>query len=832
MRHLALAFRTLRKTPFVTAIAIISLALGIGANAAIYSLFDQLLARSLPVRAPEELVNLATPGPKPGSDTCNQSGDCTEVMSYPMFRDLERGNTVLAGLAAHRIVTASFSVRNEPFTAYAAFVSGSYFPTLGVQAVVGRLLTPADDDAIAGHFVAVLSHDLWASHYGSDPKVVGQTITMNGQRLEIIGVAAEGFTGTTAGSRVKAYAPITLSAVLSQATTRRFTERRSYWIYAFGRRKPGVSLAQAKAGLEATYRPIITDVEAPLQLGMSAQTLASFRKKPLLVTDGGRGQSSMDREAKTPLLLLFGITGIVLLIACANIANLLLARGAARATEMGVRLALGASRRHLLTQLLTESVLLAVAGGAASLLVAQWTLRAIGSILPAMASESITLTLQPAVIVFAAALSIGTGLLFGMFPALHSTRADLITTIRAGAGQIAGGRAAARFRNALVTVQIALSMMLLISSGLFLRSLANVSRVDLGVHVDDMVTFSVDPERAGYDSVRAGALFRRVAEEVRAIPGVTALTESQVPLMAGENWGNTVQVQGFPSGPDVDNNSRFNAVGPGYFATMGVRLTAGREFTPSDEVGGAPVAIVNEAFAKKFRLGSDVVGKFMSNSDTGALRIQIVGFVPDVKYSSVKDSVPAVFYLASRQQTSLGTLHFYVRTSLHGAELLGTIRALVARLAPTVPVDDLNTMPQQVRDNVFLDRMISILTTAFALLATLLAAVGLYGVLAYSVAQRTREIGVRMALGADAGAVRRMVLRQVGGMLLVGGSVGIIAALGLGAAARSLLFGIEGHDPVVFGAAVALLAGIALGAGWIPARRASLVNPMQALRYD
>ncbi len=831
MRHLTLALRTLRKTPFVTTIAVLSLALGLGANAAIFSLFDQLLARKLPVRASDELVNLATPGPKPGSDTCNQSGDCSEVMSYPMFRDLERSNTGLASLAAFRYGTSSLSVRDQPFTADAGYVSGGYFATLGLVAQRGRLITPAEDDG--GHFVAVLSHELWVTRFGSDQAVVGKTITLNGQSLEIIGVAPDGFIGNTVGSPVMLYVPITIRKALMRSTSNRmYEERRAYWLYAFGRRKPGQSLAQAAAGVEAAYRPIINDVEAPLQAGMSAQTLSTFRKKPILVTDGSRGQSSMHREAAAPLMLLFGVTAIVLLIACANIANLLLARGAARATEMGVRLALGASRMQLVTQLLAESLLLALAGGIASLFVAQWTLGAIGTILPANATQALVLKVEPRVMLFSGALALATGVLFGLFPALHSTRADLISSIRAGANQITAGRAASRFRHALVTVQIALSMALLISSGLFLRSLRNVSSVDLGMHVDDMVTFSVNPERAGYDSTRATAFFQQVAEAMAAIPGVTAVTETQVPLLAGENWGNSVTVQGFPHGPDVDNNSRYNAIGAGYFNIMGVRLKAGREFTTADALGGSKVVIVNEAFTEKFRLGRDAVGKFMNNSDSGPLDMQIVGVVPNVKYSSVKDSIPPVFYLPSRQQTRLGQLHFYVRTSLDGGALLGTIRTLLARMAPTVPVEDLSTMPQQIRDNVFLDRMMSMLTAAFACVATLLAGIGLYGVLAYSVAQRTREIGVRMALGADAAGVRRLVLRQVGGMLLVGGAIGIVAALGLGAAARSLLFGIQGQDPLTFGTAVILLALIAFGAGWVPARRASLVDPMLALRYD
>jgi predicted permease len=830
MHPLSLAVRTLRKTPFVSAIAILSLALGIGANAAIFSLFDQVLLRPLPVPQPELLVNLAAPGPKPGAQSCNNAGDCDEVFSYPMFRDLERGQRVLTGLAAHVLFGASLSVRNEPLTGEGVLVSGSYFPTLGVRPAAGRLLTPADDEARGAHPVVVISDAFWERSFARDPKAIGQSMLVNGRSFTIVGVAEAGFEGTTLGSRPVVFVPLSMRTAV-QPWWSAWEDRRNYTLYVFGRRKAGVSLAQAQAALTALYRPIIVDVEAPLQEGMSDRTKAAFRTKPIPVVDGRRGQSSIGREAKTPLLMLFAVTGTVLLIACANIANLLLARGAGRATEMGVRLALGATRRHLVTQLLAESLLLALAGGAASLVVARVTLRAIASLLPAQAAATLQFELQPVVLGFAALVALATGLLTGLFPALHSTRADLISAIRAGAGQIAGAAGANRARAAMVTVQIALSMALLISAGLFLKSLRNVSRVDLGVPVDDMVVFELSPGRAGYDSTRSAALFRDVHEAMAALPGVTGVTEARVPLIAGSNWGNDVRVQGFPHGPDTDNNSRFNMVGDGYFRTLGVRLVGGREFTTADAGGTQKVAIVNEAFARKFRLGRDAVGKFMSQGGD-SLDIQIVGLVPDIRYSEVKDSVPPVFYVPWRQSGNVDALSFNVRGALPPDQLVAAVRTTMKRLAPAVPVEELKTMRQQVRDQVFLDRMMSVLSVAFALLATLLASVGLYGVLAYSVAQRTREIGVRMALGADAGAVRALVLRQVTRLTAVGAVIGIAAALGLGRAARSLLFGLEGHDPVVFAGAVLLLVAIAYGAGWVPAARAARIDPMRALRYD
>lgn len=832
MDHIRLALRMLRKTPFVTAVAIASLALGIGANAAIYSLFDQFLIRQLPVRAPGELVNLSAPGPKPGSTNCNQAGDCEDVFTYPMFRDLEKQQTALAGVAGHVNFGANLSVRNEAFTGRGMFISGGYFGLLGVTPAAGRLIQPADDAVIGANFVTVLSHEFWMERYGGDPKAIGQTLIVNGKTLSIIGVAPQGFRGTTLGAEPMIYVPISMRAAVS-TWRNQFENRRSYWVYVFGRLKPGATLQQSQTQINQLYSNILVNVEASLQEGMSDVTMKRFKARQIVMSPGARGQSSIHKEAKTPLLMLFAITGTVLLIACANIANLLLARGASRATEMGVRLALGATRAQLLRQLLTESLVLALLGGAASLIVAIWTLQGVASFMPPEALSTMDISLRPQMILFAGLLAVSTGVIFGLFPALHSTRSDLISVIRAGAGQITGGgRAASRFRTALVTVQIALSVALLISAGLFLKSLVNVSKTDLGLKVDQVATFAIAPMRSGYDSTRAKVLYDRLEQELKALPGVTTVSSARVPVLSGDNWGNDVRVQGFTCLPDTDCNARYNATGADFIKTLGMTLLAGREFTESDRLDGAKVAIVNEAFAKKFNLGKDAVGKFMSRDPKDSLNIQIVGFVKDAKYSQVKDSVPPVFYTPWRQDGSVSALYFYVQTSLPPAEILRGINATMRKLDPTVPVEDLKTMPQQVKENVFLDRMISTLAASFAVLATLLAAVGLYGMLAYSVTQRTREIGVRMALGADAAKVRALVMRQVGSMTAIGTTVGIIAALGLGRAARSQLYQLEGHDPVVFTLSVILLVAVALAAGFLPARKAAQVDPMQALRYD
>ena len=831
MRNIKLAFRTLFKTPFVTVVAILSLALGIGANAGMYSLFHDILLRPLPVSHPEQLVNFAGPGPQYGSNSCNQAGDCDEVFSYAMLRDLEKANTAFSGIAGHFLFGVNIAMAGQtPINGQGVFVSGSYFPVLGLRPALGRLMTPDDDRTIGANFVTVLSYAYWQNQLGSDPSVIGKQLTINGHQMTILGVAPKGFDGTTLGAEPKVFVPISMRGVMNQGFND-FTRRNSYWVYLFGRLKPGATIEQATASINAVYRPIINDVEAPLQKGMSAQTMQKFRAKIINLSDGRKGQSSAIKESRTPLTLLFAITGIVLLIACANIANLLLARGAGRSMEMAVRLSLGATRRQLIVQLLTESLLLALLGGAVSVLVAHLTLSGMAAMMPSREMGGVPFALSTPVFVFTALVSVATGLLFGLAPALQSTRPDLVTELRNNSGKLSGGRGAARFRSGLVTVQIALSMALLISAGLFIKSLRNVSRVDLGIKIDNLVTFGISPARSGYDSARAKLLYPRVEDALAAIPGVTGVTTSMIQLISGSNWGTGVSVEGFHKDPDTDNGSRYNQVGANYFHVLGVPLLAGRDFTVADDAGAMKVAIVNETFAKKFKLGTNPVGKHMSvGSDS--LDITIVGLAKDSKYSQVKDKIPPVFVIPYRQAGLVGSNDFYVRSALPPEQLMPAIRSAMRTLDPNLPLEDFKTMPQQVKENVFLDRMISMLTVAFAALATLLAAVGLYGVLAYSVAQRTREIGVRMALGADAGRVRRMVLRQVGVMTVIGGLVGIGAAIGLGKMAQSLLYELQGNDPVVIAVSVVSLIVVALGAGYLPALRASRIDPMAALRYE
>jgi predicted permease len=833
MRHLRLALRTLFKAPFVTIVAIVSLAFGIGANTAIFSLFNQILLRPLPVHQPTELVNLSAPPPKPGSTSCNNAGNCEHVFSYAMFRDLERAQTVFTGIAAHRLIGVNLAARGQTINGSGMAVSGSYFPVLGIQPAVGRLFTPEDDRTLGEPHAVILSHAYWTTSFGADADVVGQPLTVNGQPMTIVGVAPRGFEGTTLGSKPRVYLPITLYGQV-QPNFKSFEDRRVYWAYLFARLKPGVTIEQAHTALNVPYKAIINDVEAPLQKGMSEQTMARFRARTVELAPGTNGQSDVMSEATAPLVLLLGVTAFVLLIACANIANLLLARGAARTSEMAVRLSLGASRRQLVGQLLTESCLLALFGGVAGIVVARWTLDGILAAMPSDAADIATATLDPLVLLFAAALTLGTGFLFGLFPALHSTRPDLISSLKNQAGQPSGARSASRFRTSLATAQIALSMALLVSAGLFTRSLMNVSRVNLGLDAENVVMFRLSPELNGYTSERSRQLFERLEDGLAAIPGATGVTNGLVPLLSGSNWGSSVAVEGFPAGPDTDTHSNYNEIGPAYFQTLGMTLLAGRDFTRSDAAGAPKVAIVNEEFARKFNLGRDAVGRRMASGggrDT-ALDTEIVGLVKNAKYSDVKDPVPPLFFRPYRQDDRIGSIAFYVRTALDAEQFLTNIPKVVATLDPSLPVEDLRTLPQQVRENVFLDRLISVLSASFAGLATLLAAIGLYGVLAYTVAQRTREIGLRMALGADPGRVRVMVLRQVAKMTLIGGAIGLTLAVAIGRLAESLLYQLQGWDPAVLTSAAAALTLVALGAGFIPALRASQIEPMRALRYE
>ena len=582
MSNLKLSLRRLLKSPFVSLVAIISLALGIGANAAIFSLFDQMLLAPLPVKEPGRLVNLSAPGPKPDSTSCGNAGDCEDVFSYPMFRDLERADSGFSGMAAHVEFSANIAFRGHTSNGDGLLVSGSYFPVLGLQPAMGRLLTPEDDRTIGGQFVAVLSYTYWMSRLGGSAAVLNEPIIVNGQSMTIVGVAPRGFDGTTLGVKPELFVPITMRGQMVPGWLG-FDNRRSYWMYVFARLKPGVSIEQARTAINVPYHGIVDSVETPLQKGMSAQRLAKFRTKEVTVEPGQHGQSSMHGQVRAPLILLMAITGIVLLIACANIANLLLARGAGRAAEMAVRLSLGASRGQLAAAV-DDGV--GAAGGAwRSGQSARRALDAGVDCRPAAGGErGGARFLAP----LADAAVCGRGLGCDRHPvrdvsgaAQHAAGSDRDDQ-RIGRSSRLGVALGIAIRTALVTAQVALSMLLLISAGLFLKSLINISKVNLGVRIENVVTFGISPTLNGYDPARTRSLFERLEGELAAVPGVSSVSSAVVPLLVGDNWGTGVNVQGFAKGPDTDNGSRYNEIGPDYLRTVGMPLIAGREFTAAD----------------------------------------------------------------------------------------------------------------------------------------------------------------------------------------------------------------------------------------------------------
>ncbi len=826
------AVRKLGQSPFVTLVAVASLALGIGANAAIFSIFDQILLRGLPVAEPDRLVNLEAPSPKPGSQSCGNEGGCDEVFSYPMLKDLQAAETGFASIAGHVGFGANIASGEETVAGSGTFVTGSYFGTLGVRPELGRLLDEGDEGEPGENYVVVLGYDFWHGRLGADPSILNRELMINGQPMTVVGVAQKGFAGTSLGTQPDVYAPISMRPILSSGWTG-LEDRRSYWVYVFARLAPGVSLDAARERTQTFYTSVIRDVEAPLNQGIPDEMYQRFLEKPIVLVPGQLGQSSIHDDAATPLTLLLVVTGVVLLIACANVANLMLARAARREGEVAVRSSLGASRGRLVLEVLSEAFGMAVLGGVAAIGVAWLTITLLLGFMPDGVESIMRFEFGAGLFVFIGVATVVAGLAFGTFPALHSTRSELLALVKTQGSRSSGSKVSSRFRASLVTGQVALSMMLLVTAGLFLKSLANVSRVEIGMDPTDVLTFELNPQRNGYTPEERQSFYTRVEESLAAIPGVQSVTAAMVPALSGSSWGTDVQVQGLEPEVGRDMNSRLNYIGAGYFSKMGVALLEGREFTDSDREGALDVMVVNEAFLEKFDIPrATAVGTMVGRSTAEGPDHQIVGVVPNTKYANVKDSVGAVFFTPYMQNAGLNGLHFYVRSGGDPAAVAAAVPSALRELDPNLPVEGLRRFEEAIRENVFLDRMMSMMAGAFAGLATLLAAVGLYGVLAYSVGQRTREIGVRMALGAQRGQVRAMVIRQMARMAIIGSLVGAALAIWIGRSAQTLLYELGGTDPIVMALAGLLLGGVAIAAGYFPARRASRVDPLEALRYE
>lgn len=833
LRHLTAdlrdSVRSLAAKPGFALICILTLALGIGANTAVYSVFQQLVTRPLPVLAPGELVNLSAPGPKPGPTNTTSAGPREDIFSLPMLRDLQARQTVFTGIAAHQGMGVNIGFRGQSQGARASLVSPTYFPLLGLQPALGRLLGPQDEAGAGEPRVVVLSHAYWAHVLGGATDVLNQTLRVNGQVLTIVGVAPEGFDGTTIGQHPQVFLPLTLRWLLAPGSPSDENDRQNYWLYLFARLQPGVTLEQASAQLNSVYTRLINDIEVPLLTDIVDAQLAQYKAKQVLLSDGSRGQSNLAGNAVLPVGVLLAVAGLILLIACMNTANLMLARASARTAEIAVRMSIGASTRQLLRQQLVEAAVLAFCGCLCAIPVAHFGLRALVAVMPPEAATAVDVGLDAGVLSFAVLVAAATVLVFGLLPALHASRVAPMLSLKSAAHQPGGGKLPARFRAGLATAQIAVSLASLVLAGLFIQSLLQLSRVELGMQVESVTTFNISPVRNGYDDERSARLYDRLEQALATLPGVSAVTSSQVSVLSNDEWSTDLAVEGY-TGESPPNGVPYNDISENFLDTLGVRLLAGREFSAADSAGRPKVAIVNRQFAKQFGLGDAVVGKRMGMGQDGELDIEIVGVAEDARYSNIKIEPPPQFYLPRRQNPSIGALVYYVRGGAPG--LSNSIREAVASLDPDLPVENLSTLPQNIEQTLAMDLFVGRLSTAFAVLATLLAALGIYGLLSYSLSQRTREMGLRLALGAAPTQVQALMLRQVVRLFAIGGAIGMLLALGIGRAAQGLLYQLDAHDPRVLLSACVVLAAIALLAAWMPARRGARVDPLVALRWE
>jgi predicted permease len=839
VNHLKIALRQLRLRPTLSFVVIVMLALGLGATTAMYSIYQQVLLRPLPAPEPDRLVNLGAPGPGKFGGTYGDLGigDRDAQFTYAMFRELEARHPGFSALAAHTDFVSNLSYREQPsYSRGGMLVSGGYFGVLALKPALGRLIVPEDEPQVGESAVVVLGYDYWQRRFAGDANVLGERLTVNGTDLEIIGVAPQGFTGTILGVHADVFVPLSMRWAMVPTLGRYNAENPfrffSYWAYVFGRLEPGVTLEQAASQLNGVYSGILNDVEAPLMPAQLPQEIKDqFRQRKISFASGELGWGPLRARAALPLQMLFWSTVLVLLIVCVNVANLLLTRGASRTGEIAIRASIGASRGVLVRHLLAESFVLIAIGGVLSLLVAVLIVRLISGMLPSNLALGLT-GLNPAALTFAAGASLVTVLVFGLVPAWRVSGANPGQVMNAQGTRAVSGRGSARFRAVLTTAQIAFSMVLLVLAGLFTRSLSNISHEDLGIDVDSIVNFGITAQLSSYDQQELLVLYDRIEQTLAAQPGVRAVGTTAIPLFYDFSLGGDTAIEGVDPGPNADTYSARTAVGSGYFEALDVPLLKGRLFTDNDTAETPIVAIVNQAFARKFNLGDNVVGRRLGNGNPQN-SVEIVGLVADAKHASVKGDVPPLVYLPRRQNAGwFQSLWVYVRGNVEAETLKGMIPRVMKEIAPDVPLVIVQTMRERLNDNVYIDRLLTTLSTGFAALATLLAGIGLYGVLAYNVQQRTRELGLRQALGAEPKQLRRLVLKQVGIMAAIGLGLGLVAALVSGAFAEAALFGLSGRDPAVIGAAAAVLAIVILAASWLPAWRASRIPPIEALRYE
>ena len=833
MQDAKYGIRMLVKNPGFTLVAVLTLALGIGANTAIFSLTDQVLLRQLPVRNPEKLVIVRGVGFKTGH-VSSDSDDSTSF-SYPEYKDIRDQAPGFSGLLARFGLSLNVAANGATERAEGELVSGNYFEVLGVNPALGRVFSAADETAPGANNVAVLGYGYWARRFGKDPGILNKPVTVNGTSLTIVGVAQAGFSGVQIGRDTDMFIPMSMKALMTPGWDG-MDARNDAWLNIIGRLKPGFTLKSAEAAIAPTFRSI-EEAEIPiLKISPGSKQEKRFLDRKIVLETGASGRPIFQSNAKTPLLVLLTMVGLILLIACANLASLLVARGEARQREMAVRLALGAGRWRLVRQLLTESFLLALFGGIAGVILAQWTLGAlVGSLQEGVSVSGIQARLDPRVLLFALAISILTGILFGLGPAVRATRTSLQTTLKDQGVSVSHGKANVRLRKWLMISQVALTTMLLASAGYFVKSLMNLEHQDLGVKVDHVVQFSVAPSLNRYTTQQTVALLDRIREAAAVLPGVRGVGVVREALFQGNDWGSNVTIQGYTPQPDEDMQVFRNSVGPDYFSAMGIPLLAGREFRDGDAATSPKVVIINEKMARKYFAGRNPVGMHMvwgSHTPPVPLDIEIVGVVQNNKHDDARDELHPFVYQPYAQDSGLASATFYVRTNQDPLALAGTMRQTVQGFDSNLPVFDVRTLAEQVEDSVYSDRLLTFFSISLGALASLLAAIGLYGVLAYMVARRTREIGIRMAIGAEPKDVSWLVLREVMGMSGIGLVIGLVVAFGLGLLIQSQLYGVKASDPFVFVGATVLLAVVAFLAAWLPARRAANVDPMVALRYE
>jgi len=824
--------RMLAKNPGFTFIAILTLALGIGANTAIFSLLNQVLLRRLPVRNPAELVVLKSPGPKHGHVWSD--GDDSEIFSYPLYKGLAKNTAVFDGVMARYQFSAAIASHGQTDRGSGELVTGNYFEVLGVRPVLGRVLSLADDDAQGAHPVLVLSHAYWTRHFGGDAGALNQTILVNNTEMTIVGVAQTGFSGIQVGQTPDIFVPMTMKGQMTPIRNG-LDDWNDSFLAVLARLKTGVSKEQAEAGINVDYPGLLEQQAATLKLRAGGKDRQEFLSKKIVLYPGAQGRTTVQRDSGPALMALFAMVALVLLISCTNVANLLLAKAAARQREFAIRSALGATPGRMMRQLLVESFLCALGGGVLGLILGVWIMNILTRAVVSEAGiQGITAQVDGGVLGFAAAATGVSAVLFGLIPAWRATRAGVSQMLKDQGSTTSAGPGQVRFRKYLVAGQVAFTLLLLTGGALFSRTLWNLRKENLGLSTENLITFSIAPQLSGYDEARTVALVDQLRERLGALPGVLGVGSSQIAVLTGTDMGGNITVEGRQNLDTDDRHVNFDAVSPNYFSTMRIPLLSGREFNAGDTTASTKVAIINEAMAKEFFPKRNPIGVHFALGGGNDVKpnIEIVGVVRNAKEGHVRDAERPYFYQPYSQFGKLYGMSFYGRSQQDPLLIANAMRETVRGADANLPVYDLKTVQRVVDEDLFAERVIAGLSAAFGGLAALLAALGIYGVLAYLVLQRTREIGIRVALGAGSGHVRGLVFKEVGWMVLAGALVGLPLAYGLARLSESLLYGVHAGDVPVYAASLGIICLVAFAACYIPSRRATRIDPIVALRYE